>query len=260
MSITNKTETIPQFLNFVSVKKKTDEDWAFLHIKSKSNEVNVEEIQQFLDFQLQQDKPYVLDLSDDEEICLVVQNTNRKLEYIDKKIYETFSSDEVVAVTNTFDENGLNQFSKLMAPHIENADIPAQVSLKRLARTGNSIMVLDDDLMVIKQMEHILGSFGHVVALQDHAEFLDAYKQYAPDILFLDIHLQNGARGPAFMSKLLSEIDPFAHVIIISSDTAVDTVMDIKTKGVKGFVVKPFDRNKLFKHVMNTPTFTPKSS
>lgn len=213
-----------------------------------------------MEFQLQEDGPFILDMSGDGFISLVVQDTSRKLSYIDKKLYEVFPSDKLTAVTSVFDEKGLEQFSKLMSPYISDKDIPAQISLKRLARTSNSIMVLDDDVMVVKQLEHILSGFGHVTVLQDHKEFADTYIQYAPDVLFLDIHLRDGAHGPDVMDMLLHEVDPYAYVIVISSDTAAETVQDIKDKGIKGFAVKPFDRTKLLKCVMGAPTFKPRNT
>lgn len=71
--------------------------------------------------------------------------------------------------------------------------------------------------------------------------------------------MRDGARGLSFVDNLLGGVDPYAYVIVISSDTAVDTIQDVKTKAIKGFAVKPFDRNKLFKHVMDAPTFTPRN-
>lgn len=256
----NTVRKIPDFLNFIATKKKAGKDWAFLHIKVNSEDVSLEEINQFLKFQFQEDNPHILNFSDNGQVSLVVQDTNRKLARIDKKIYETFASDEISAVTHSFDEKGLEIFTKLVAQNIKEDDIPSQVSMKRLGRKTNSIMVLDDDAMVIRQLEHILSGFGHVVVLQNHKEFAETYAKYAPDILFLDIHLRDGTRGTDLIDNLVNGIDPNAHIIIISSDTASETVQEVKSKGVKGFAVKPFDRNKLFKLVMNAPTFIPRTA
>ena len=84
---------------------------------------------------------------------------------------------QIVATTNTFNENTLDLFVKLMAPHIPLDDVISNVCFKRMSRMSNTIMVLDDDMMVLKQMEHILRGFGTVVTLQDDQQLYEEYLQ-----------------------------------------------------------------------------------
>ena len=207
-------EQITKFLHFLSTQKKDYGEWAFLHINIATNDIDTGEIIQFLEHQFQDDGAFAVDLADKNELFLVARDTNRKLIYLDQKLYQTFSSDEVRAVSHVFDDKGLEQFTALISPHIPDKDAPTRLSLKRFARTSNSIMVLDDDVMVIRQMEHMLTALGHVTVLQNHTELLERYEQYAPDILFLDIHLRDGARGPNLIKNInrYPRVNPWFYV------------------------------------------------
>ena len=156
-----------------------------------------------------------------------------------------------------FDGDGLEQFSKILEPHIGEDNLPLRIAFKRMSRAGNCLLILDDDPMVLKQLEKVLMSFGNVVTMQNAGEFAEGYEQYAPNILFLDVHL-GSAKGNEILKELKQNIDPHAHAVMISSDTQKDLILDIKEGGANGFVVKPFDRNKLYKEVMKAPTIITK--
>jgi FixJ family two-component response regulator len=72
--------------------------------------------------------------------------------------------------------------------------------------------------------------------------------------LFLDIHLRT-AKGNELLRDLIKNVDPFAYVVMISSDTEQKMVLDIKDGGAKGFVVKPFTRQGIIQHLFRAPTF-----
>jgi DNA-binding NarL/FixJ family response regulator len=112
---------------------------------------------------------------------------------------------------------------------------------------------------VLKTMENILKFFGNVKVNSDIENFIMQYKEQAPNIVFVDMHLGN-ERGSEVVRKIRSEIDPHIHAIMISADVTRDTVMEVKEVGVNGYVVKPFNRDMIYKHLMKAPTFVPKKS
>lgn len=95
--------------------------------------------------------------------------------------------------------------------------------------------------------------FGNVITLDSATNFDENYTTHAPDILFLDIHL-GSAEGNKILKHLTQSIDPFSHVVMISSDTKEDMILDVKDGGAKGFVVKPINRNSLYQHIIKAPT------
>ena len=181
------------------------------------------------------------------------------LSKFEKAVYENFSSDILRARIRGLDTEGLSQFSQVISPHINPIDVKSFVSFTRMSRPGNCFLVLDDDPMILKQLDKILSSFGHVVAIQDPNDFAANYVQYAPDLLFLDIHLRK-AMGTELLKKLRKEMDEHAHVVMISSDTQQETIMKIKEGNANGFAIKPFDRNKIYKEIMKSPTMTSRTS
>jgi CheY-like chemotaxis protein len=242
----------------MATKKKCITDWAFLHIKVNSPDLNFDELKQFLEFQFSNDNGIIFCLREKREFFLVEHDLSGNLENMNRETCRQFYGDQITSFSSPFNETGIDHFLALISSHIESDDVPSQIAFKRLSQAGNSIMVLDDDVMVTRQLQRILDGFGNVVSLHDHSQLIDVYKQCAPDILFLDIHLRDGVRGPDLIDALY-QIDPYAYIVIISADTAETTILALKGKPVKGFAVKPFDRNKLFKIVTNAPTFTPRA-
>lgn len=261
MKISRVDKDFAEFLHYVSSKKKELSKWQFLHIAVQDPEqkITIDEIEQFLKFHIQSPEACLLVIPRTSELLLFTSKDRElTLNKFEKAVYENFSSDVLRARVRGLDVEGLEAFSKILEPHISPDDVISYVAFKRMSRPGNCIFVLDDDIMVLKQMEKILGGFGHVVTSQIASDLSVSYIQYAPDILFLDIHLGK-AKGNELLKKLKHEIDPHAHVVMISSDTNRNIVMDIKKGGAKGFVVKPFDRNKLYQEVMKAPTIVTRS-
>ena len=258
MHVLNSDKDIHKFLNHVAVKKRDIDDCQFLHVAIPGNDDNVQfgEVEQLLEFHVQDDDAWLLRIPEKRELVLVTNKSQSlMLTKIEKSFYENFSSDTLHARVRGLDGDGLEKFSEILKPHVNQNDEIARVNFKRMSRLGNSMLVLDDDLMVLKQLEKLLSGYGNVVTLQEPDEFMDNYKKIAPDIVFLDIHLRT-AKGNEILKDLTTNVDPFAHVVMISSDTKEDIILDIKQGGAKGFVVKPFSREKIHQQIIKAPTFS----
>ena len=256
MNIVNSNSELEKFIQFVATKKNELQDWKFLHITAQGSlgDVKIGEVEQFLKFQIHTENSWLLRMPDTNELLLFIHNDGEfVLTQFEKSLHVNFGDDILPTGSQGFEENGLAGFSKIIEPHIEEDNIPARIAFTRMARADNNIMVLDDDPMVLKQMEKILGDFGNVMTLKTVEDFEGKYVQHAPDIFFLDIHL-DAAEGNKILKELQRNTDPYAHVIMISSDTKENLVMDIKEGGAKGFVVKPTSRDNLHKHILRSPT------
>lgn len=250
------------FLRFIASKKREFDDWRYLHVYTQNKDATlpIEEMIQFLGFNFQKSSPHILTIAASGEMLVVVNKSAiLALNKFEKGISEHFSNGNIASVVRSFDAAGLEKFSGIIAPHLPKDDAKARTLFARMGRLGNRIMILDDDMMVNRQLEKLLENFGYVQSMQDTKEFFRAYTELGPDVLFLDIHLRT-ARGNEILRELIKEYDPDAHVIMISSDTASDTVVDIKTGGAKGFIAKPFNKNSLYQHMMRVPTLVLRSS
>lgn len=261
MRILKIQEDAAEYCQLVARQKKKLDDWQFLHITVQDPEkkVTLGEVEQFLEFNVQMPDASLLVIDKTDELLLFApKDKGLVLKKFEKSVYENFSSNVLRARVRSLDVEGLEQFSKIIEPHISSDNIKAYVSFRRMSRVANCLFVLDDDPMVLKQLEKVLAGFGSVFTLKDANDLTVSYIQYAPDILFLDIHLGK-EKGNELLKKLKSEVDPYAHVVMISSDSNKSIVLDIKEGGANGFVVKPFDRNRLYKEIMKAPTVATKT-
>lgn len=113
----------------------------------------------------------------------------------------------------------------------------------RMARTERIVMIAEDDMFVRSLMAQVFTGKVSVVELASAEQIVDTYLEYLPDILFLDIHLPGGAGLDAL--KEISACDPTAFVVIVSSDSVRDNVLNAKELGAKGFLAKSFTPEQL---------------
>lgn len=113
----------------------------------------------------------------------------------------------------------------------------------RRQREERVVMVADDDMFMRSLVAKAFRNKARVVEVDNASAVVDTYLEQLPDVLFLDIHMPGGS-GLDVMSELRS-FDDTAYVIIISSDSVKDNVLDAKKYGAKGFVAKPFTAEKL---------------
>ena len=73
---------------------------------------------------------------------------------------------------------------------------------------------------------------------------LNLYLEYAPDIVFLDIELPD-ISGHQFASAI-RKIDPGAFIVMLTRNNYMGDVTRAKEAGVKGFIVKPDIKQKIF--------------
>jgi two-component system, chemotaxis family, chemotaxis protein CheY len=247
-----------KFLFLIASRKREFKNWLFMHVyldHGSTETLPVDEMVQFSSFYFQKNKPDMLHLPASSEFLLITTKDNiANLMKFEKAIREQFPTGQICLETRSFDQIGFDTLIKIITPHIRTTDNILLTQFRRLKRLGNMLMVLDDDTMVTKQLEKVLTGYGYVIALNKTEKFFEQYVEYAPDVLFLDIHLGD-ALGNVLLRELKEKIDPNAHVVMISSDTEEKTILDIKHGGAKGFIVKPFNQNNLFQHLSKVPTF-----
>lgn len=113
----------------------------------------------------------------------------------------------------------------------------------RLRRTQRIFFVVDDDLFMRSLLVKVLSGYGKVIALDDGKDLLSLYKEHNPDVVFLDIHLPCGSGVDLLEDIMLC--DSTASVVILSADRIKDNVLLAQARGARGFVAKPFTREKI---------------
>ena len=107
------------------------------------------------------------------------------------------------------------------------------------------IMVVDDSRMICMQMKNLLAGTDYEVAAycRSGEEAVEQYGQVCPDLVTMDI-IMPGMDGLEAAQAILEE-HPEARIIMVSSLAYDDTFEEAKSIGAKGFIDKPFDKDRL---------------
>lgn len=137
-----------------------------------------------------------------------------------------------------------------------NAELVATLDRRRTARKAMQILVIEDDPFSRRMI-------GIALSPDFEAHFADSgisgmrdYLALAPDILFLDINLPD-ISGMELLQKII-KFDPQAHIVMLSGNGHADNVIKAMETGAKGFVGKPFARDKLHQCIKKCPKFMDK--
>ncbi len=129
---------------------------------------------------------------------------------------------------------------------------PLTFDQRRRQRSEPQLLVIDDDVFSSKLVTNVVRQHYRIKAVDNPQQALSSYDELAPDLLFLDINLPN-VSGHELLEKIMIR-DPQAYVIMLSGNADLDNIRTAMTRGAKGFVSKPFTRDKLFQYIERCPT------
>lgn len=127
-----------------------------------------------------------------------------------------------------------------------------EIRNRRLNRSKPELMIIEDDIFSRKLVENVLQKNFSLTCLSETSRALDTYSSLSPDVLFLDINLPD-VTGHDLLEKIM-KIDPDAYVIMLSGNSDQNNIMQALKLGAKGFVAKPFTREKLTQYIERCPT------
>lgn len=119
-------------------------------------------------------------------------------------------------------------------------------------RKKNVVMIADDDYFIRKIIRTGLVGLAEFVDVENGADVEKNYVNHEPDILFLDVHLPNKS-GLDIIGRVM-EVDPNAYVIMLSGDSSIQNVQEAMKRGAKGFLAKPFPRDRLVQYFNACPS------
>ena len=119
--------------------------------------------------------------------------------------------------------------------------------------TPYRVLVIDDSAFIVKQLRKILTSEGFEIAgiaedgIQGYEKFKELHETI--DLVTLDITMPN-QDGVSTLEKIF-EFDKDAKVIMISALGMEDVIKKCLLMGVKNYIRKPLDREKVLERVVS---------
>ena len=106
-------------------------------------------------------------------------------------------------------------------------------------------MLVDDSKLVCMQIKQILSKTEYevVACCTSGEDALNTYPQAQPDLITMDI-IMPGIDGLETAGAILKDY-PFAKIVMVSSLAYDDTINEADDIGVKAFVYKPLEREKM---------------
>ncbi|MDX2113104.1 MAG: response regulator [Alphaproteobacteria bacterium] len=126
---------------------------------------------------------------------------------------------------------------------------------RRASRKQPELMMIEDDPFIRRLVENVIQKELPITGLGDATRAIDTYARLAPDILFLDINLPD-VTGHELLDKILT-LDPEAYVVMLSGNADRDNITQAMKRGAKGFIAKPFTRDKIHQYIERCPTLQP---
>lgn len=121
---------------------------------------------------------------------------------------------------------------------------------RRKSRSAVQVLVVEDDHFSRTLISAAIGNQYAVAFAEDAYSALVTYLNTAPDIVFLDINLPD-ASGLDILIRVLS-FDPDAYPVMLSGNSSTDNIKHAVMLGAKGFVGKPFSKEKLIQYIQKS--------
>lgn len=114
---------------------------------------------------------------------------------------------------------------------------------------GQRILIVDDSSFMREMLGDIFTGAGYEIAGEaaDGKETLDRYRAVKPDLVTMDIVMPE-INGIEAVKQLIQE-DPKAKVLMVSAMGQQALIKEALQAGAKGFVVKPFNPEKVIEEV-----------
>jgi two-component system chemotaxis response regulator CheY len=122
---------------------------------------------------------------------------------------------------------------------------------RRDKRPTPVVQFVEDDLFSRKLLVNSLPEDYGVSQSGTGHDAVETYLTSAPDVLFLDIGLPD-IDGHKVLERILT-LDPKAYIIMLSGKGDRETIVKSIETGAKGFIGKPFTRQKLLSYIQNSP-------
>ncbi|GIU92104.1 MAG: hypothetical protein KatS3mg011_1010 [Acidimicrobiia bacterium] len=120
------------------------------------------------------------------------------------------------------------------------------VEMERMRATRHSVLVVDDDPLILRLLElRLTGPDRTVVTAATLAEARAALRARRPDLVVLDLFLPDGD-GRTLLAELRASEDTWhVPVVVVSGASARTARLEVEAMGADVYLSKPFDPNAL---------------
>lgn len=164
---------------------------------------------------------------------------------------ETIATAKAAQINQQESEQKNRTRRAILNPQLTPQDAAA-IGQRRRQRNAPELMLIEDDAFSSRLVSNVLQRHYHLTVLDDAYMALRTYARLAPDILFLDIGLPN-VTGHELLERIMA-IDPEACVVMLSGSADRSNVLRAMEKGAKGFIAKPFTREKIMQYIERCPS------
>ncbi len=107
-----------------------------------------------------------------------------------------------------------------------------------------TILIVDDEVQLVKHLEHILHEEGYkVIGAHNAAGARSVASSFFPDVIILDLRLPD-ADGTQLMQEMRQNL-PNAHYIIITAHGSIRSAVEATKQGARDYLTKPFEPEEL---------------
>ncbi|MEO8350165.1 MAG: response regulator [Chthoniobacteraceae bacterium] len=115
------------------------------------------------------------------------------------------------------------------------------------------VMIVDDEDFVIVLAERVLADAGYrVITARDGFEAIEFYRKRKDEIALVILDFTMPVMDGADVFKELQEINPKVPVVLSSGFTEQDQLRNMLSRGLLGFIPKPYNQQKLLTQIRAT--------
>lgn len=123
------------------------------------------------------------------------------------------------------------------------ADKIHQMYPTRAARTKPLLLLVEDDPFTLQLVKLAMKDMFDIIGAETARQAISFYQRHLPDMVFLDIQLPDG--NGINILKQICAADDDCYAVMLSSHSQKEKIIDCLTHGSKGFIAKPFTRQRL---------------
>ncbi len=113
----------------------------------------------------------------------------------------------------------------------------------RAARKKPLLLLVEDDPFTLQLVKIAMKDMFDIIAAETARQALSFYQRHLPDMVFLDIQLPDG--NGINILKQIQSADKDCYAVMLSSHSQKEKILDCLNNGAKGFIAKPFTRQRL---------------
>lgn len=107
------------------------------------------------------------------------------------------------------------------------------------------VLITDDSQLIRAILKNYMIKEGYeVIEAKDGNESINKFKEFNPDIVFMDIMMPNGLDGFSAV-KEIRKINPKVKIIMVTSVKEQKEMDEAKKLDINGYITKPFSKEDI---------------